>query len=163
MVTLDIWRMLQWKKYLAPTTNRRTGLRLKFDSNIDPEVRRACKDFAKWLRGRYVFPLRIPVYIKGKKYIKTMDGDFVYGSFFEPFDFDVEPYIRIAAGDYSTVLLSIGKDNALAQILHCMAHELTHYFQWINRIELTDIGRERQATTYANRILSEYAQTRDHP
>ena len=30
----------------------------------------------------------------------------------------------------------MGKDGALTNILLCMAHELTHYFQWINSIKL---------------------------
>ena len=44
-----------------------------------------------------------------------------------------------------------------------MAHELTHYFQWINSIKLTPIGKERQATNYADYVLEDYAETREHP
>ena len=57
----------------------------------------------------------------------------------------------------------LGKDNALASILLSLAHELTHYYQWINNIQLTPTGRERQATKYANYIIDEYASTREHP
>lgn len=39
-----------------------------------------------------------------------------------------------------------------------MAHELTHYFQWINALKLTPIGRERQANAYARYITDEYAE-----
>ena len=31
--------------------------------------------FGKWLRKEYFFPIRVPVYVKGKKYIKAMDGE----------------------------------------------------------------------------------------
>ena len=48
-------------------------------------------------------------------------------------------------------------------ILLTIAHELTHYFQWINALKLTPIGQERQATKYARYILDEYAETREHP
>lgn len=92
-----------------------------------------------------------------------MDGDKVYGTFFEPDDFLVEPYIRIATGDYQEMQRKYGKDNALASILQTIAHELTHYFQWINQIENTSVGAERQATRYSRLILDEYAKTREHP
>ncbi|MCE0554415.1 hypothetical protein LQK80_24240 [Bacillus thuringiensis] len=44
-----------------------------------------------------------------------------------------------------------------------IAHELTHYFQWINDIRLTRIGYERQATAYSGYIIDEYKETREHP
>jgi len=87
----------------------------------------------------------------------------VYGTFFSPYDKNVEPYARISAGDYVDLLNEIGKDDALASILCSIAHELTHYFQWINDIQLTSRGEERQATIYAGYILDEYAETREHP
>lgn len=40
------------------------------------------------------------------------------------------------------------EDNTLAAILGSIAHELTHYFQWISDSRLTDIGIERQASHY---------------
>ena len=40
---------------------------------------------------------------------------------------------------------------------------VTHYFQWINSIKLTPIGKERQATNYADYVLEDYAETREHP
>lgn len=43
-----------------------------------------------------------------------------------------------------------------------MEHELTHYFQWVNSLNLTPIGQERQATKYARYIMDEYAATREH-
>lgn len=57
----------------------------------------------------------------------------------------------------------MGKDSALTAILITIAHELTHYFQWINALHLTPIGQERQATKYARYILDDYAETREHP
>lgn len=64
---------------------------------------------------------------------------------------------------YNELANHLGKDNALASILLSLAHELTHYYQWINNIQLTPMGRERQATKYANYIIDEYASTREHP
>ena len=159
---MHIWTIENWIKNLAPTQERRTGLRLRFDPGVDPEVRTAVKTICAWLRTEYYFPLRVPVYVKSTRRVRTMDGDLVCGSFFEPFDYRIEPYIRIAVGDFRELLESQGRDDALASILSTLAHELTHYFQWINGLDLTDTGRERQATRYAKYILSEYAETREH-
>jgi predicted SprT family Zn-dependent metalloprotease len=75
----------------------------------------------------------------------------------------MEPYARIATGDYYDMLKEDGKDNALGGILHSIAHELTHYYQWINDVHLTDRGEEIQASRYASSIVFEYSQTREHP
>jgi hypothetical protein len=160
---MHIWTIESWKNYLQDDNSRRTGLRFRYDKTVDPEVKRACMQFANWLRAEYYFPLRIPVYVKGTKKVCTKDGQQVVGCFFEPFSFLDEPYIRIATGDYDKLKKELGKDNALVSILLSLAHELTHYFQWINNIQLTDIGRERQATVYSNYVLYEYSQTCQHP
>lgn len=160
---MHIWTLEDWKSNLQPDAHRRTGLRFRYDKTVHPEVKRACSQFASWLRTEYYFPLRVVVYVKGTKKLKTKDGDFAVGTFFEPFSYSDEPYIRIAAGDYEDLFAKSGKDNALASILSTLAHELTHYYQWINNIQLTTIGLERQATMYAHYIIDEYASTRDHP
>ena len=88
----------------------------------------------------------------------------MYGTFwFIEDDFKQQPYIRIAAGDYYDMCNKWNKDRALTAILLTIAHELTHYFQWINTIKLTPIGQERQATSYARYILDDYSETRDRP
>ena len=160
-----IWTLENWEKNIDfNDKNHRTGLRLRFDKNVDPEVRRACKEFAAFLRREYYFPLRVVAYIKDKPKLRCMDGDIAYGTFWHrDYDYTVEPYIRVAAGDYEEKSAEWGKDSALTAILLTLAHELTHYFQWINSLKLTPIGIERQATVYARYILDEYAETREHP
>ena len=160
-----IWTIECWEKNIdLENEKHRTGLRLRFDKDVDPEVRRACKEFAAFLRKEYFFPIRVVVYIRNKKKIIAMDGDKCYGTFWRiDDDFTVEPHIRVAAGDYHDLCEKWGKDNALASILLTIAHELTHYYQWINSLKLTAIGEERQATRYARYILDEYAETREHP
>lgn len=98
-----------------------------------------------------------------EKWAKYYDGEDVRTGIRLKFDKMVEPYIRVATGDYEKMLIQNGKDDALAAILGSIAHELTHYFQWINNLELTPIGEERQATQYARFILDEYSETREHP
>ena len=159
---MNVWKLNTGISYYEKRDVRR-GLRLRFDSNIDIEVKRSCKEFGNWLRYNYIFPFRVPVYIKSSYYIKAMDGDKVSATFFQPYDKLTESYIKIAAGDYYDMLNKWGKDQALGAILHSIAHELTHYFQWINDVQLTDIGYERQASMCAKAILDEYSETREHP
>lgn len=161
MKNTSIWERTDWADRLPEP--RRTGLRLHFEQDVDAEVKTACKAFAHWLRTQYVFPLRVNVYVKHSAKIKAMDGDDVYGTFFGPFAIDAEPYIKIAAGNYAFYRQAEGRDNALASILHCIAHELTHYFQHINDAKLSPRGEEMQATRCANQLLRLYAETRDHP
>ena len=159
---MNLWLMNKWiKRY--DTSRIRHGMRLRCDKNINPEVKRACKEFCKWLRTEYEFPVRIPIYLKNSSMIRAMDGEMVSATFFGPFDKYQEPYIRVAVGDYEELLEKKKKDNILASYICSIAHELTHYYQWINGVELTSIGEERQANRHANLILNEYAETREHP
>lgn len=158
----SIWKSKRWQHYYD-TDVTRSGLRVYFEKDVHGDVKRACKDMIKWLRSQYVFPKRVRLYVKASKRIKSMYGDMVCGTFFRPIDREVEPYIRIATGDYLDLVSECGEADALAAIIWTILHELTHYYQWLNDIELTPIGEERQATQYANRMLYEYAQTRDTP
>lgn len=159
---MNVWKLNTWKK-IYKTANVRCGLRLRCEKNVDPEVKRACKEFCKWLRKEYKFPIRVVIYLKEKCTVKAMDGEEVSAIFFRPDDKYVEPYIKVSTGDYIESVNECGKDNTLAGYLHSIAHELTHYYQWINDLELTLIGEERQAYRYADKILEDYAETREHP
>lgn len=64
----------------------------------------------------------------------------------------MEPYIKVATGSYAELCRSDGKDDALAAILYT----LTHYFQWLNQLELTPAGAERQANRCAGEIVAWY-------
>ena len=159
---MNIWTCKRWEKYYSDN-NVRMGIRLRIEKTVTFEVRRALKEFTVWMRKKYSFPIRIPVYVKSSERIKARDGDIVCATFFEPDDKYVEPYIKIATGDYFELERTDGRDNALAAILGSLIHELTHYYQWINCINLTEEGRERQANAYTGIILGEYAKTREHP
>lgn len=159
---MNVFRTEIWRSYYD-SRSYRSGLRVRYENGIDPEVRRAIRECVNWLRQEYDFPKRVNVYVKAGRRIKSQLGDYVCGTFFRPADRDVEPYIRISTGDYLELLEKRGKDNALAAILSTLIHELVHYFQWLNDLDLTLIGEERQATNYTRQIMYDYAQTRDHP
>ncbi|MDG0795068.1 hypothetical protein OMP38_32755 [Cohnella ginsengisoli] len=137
----------------------RTGLRIRSLSGVHPEVRRACLEFAKWLRHSMEFPIRVIVYLKKDYRIRTRARQQVTASFFAPYDKNDEPYIRVATGDYEESLIEVGKDNALAGYLHSIAHELVHYQQWLADAPFS----ERQAVSRAKKVVWLYAQTREHP
>ena len=71
--------------------------------------------------------------------------------------------LRIRTNDFSELCQEHGRKQALTSLLLTMAHELTHYFQWVNDLQLTEIGMERQANNYARKIIRAYAETRDCP
>jgi len=124
-----------------------------------PIVRRAILRFAAWLRLNYKFPVRVPVYLSPHKRIVTMHGTIATASFFAPFEPDVEPYIRIATGDYPDERRAHGRDDALAGFLCSVAHEVVHYQQWIETGEMT----ERGVVVRASKMVDRYALTTDHP
>ena len=105
----------------------------------------------------------LPIYVKATDYVKTKDGDYVVGSFFEPNDYFTEPYIKISTGDYEDLLNEIGKDNTLASFIYTLSHEITHYYQWINRVEKSVDDREIEADYYGDYILQQYADCVESP
>ncbi len=153
----DIWISENWMKDPEiAKQGRRTGLRLRFDRDVDPDIRAAFKELAKWSRERFWFPVRVPVYVRSSKTVTARDGDQCVGTFLWPDDHSVEPYIRVAAGDYQDLVNEKGALQAKILVLLPFLHELTHYYQWINSESLTPIGEERQAERYAQDIMDEY-------
>jgi predicted ATPase len=138
----------------------RTGLRIRCEQGVHPEVKRACLEFAKWLRKEFEFPIRVVVYLKKDYQIESkFTKELVSATFFAPFDKREEPYIRIATGDYRELLEENGQDDALAAILGSIAHEMGHYYQWIDDLDLDEEGAENNREY----MLDLYAQTREHP
>ena len=161
---MNVWNLTNWKENpVIKRSVRKSGLKLIFDKNINIEVRRACKEFCQWLEIEYTFPTKIPIYVKGQATIKALDGEQVSATFFYPYGLNGQPFIRVATGDYQTLVKRRGKDNALASILTSIAHELTHYFQWLNGLALKPRKEERQAYKCARYIVQTYAEIREHP
>lgn len=138
--------------------NLRTGLHIRGHRG-HPEVRAALIRYAKWLRQNYEFPIRVPAYLLPGEFVTTMHGNRCSASFFAPWDRTVEPYIRVATGDYLQLLESQGRDNALAAFLHSLSHEVIHYRQWVETGEIWEKGVVRKARSMVDR----YALTVDHP
>ncbi|PJN91482.1 hypothetical protein [Bacillus sp. mrc49] len=111
----------------------RSGLRIRCKKGVHPEVRTVCLNFGRWLRKNMDFPIRVVVYLKSDYQIENRKTkEYVAATFFAPYDKDVEPYIRIATGDYDERIQDRGKVDALYAMLDTFAHEIIHYQQWIN-------------------------------
>jgi hypothetical protein len=136
----------------------RIGVRIR-GARGHPEVRRAFIRFARWLRQEYNFPIRVPVYLFPSEQIITMHGERVSASFFAPYDRSVEPFIRVATGDYVQLKKELGRDDALAACLNSFAHEVVHYQQWVATGNISERGVIRRAQS----IVDRYAMTTDHP
>ncbi len=88
-----------------------------------------------------------------------MDGQYASASFFAPWDPTVEPYIRMATGDYRSQQAEHGRDHALAGYLGALAHEVVHYQQWLETGEMT----ERGVAVRSENMVHRYAQIVAHP
>ena len=137
---------------------QRSGLRIRGERG-HPEVRAALIRYARWLRREFEFPIRVPAYLLPGSQVRTMHGDLASASIFLPWDRAVEPYIRIATGDYPQERREYGRDNALAMYLGSLSHEVVHYRQWIE----TGESWERGVAVRAHHLVDRYAETTDHP
>ena len=136
----------------------RTGIRI-IGHRGHPEVKDALIKFAKWLRHQYGFPVRVPVYLRPERQLTNIHGEKCSATFFAPWDREIEPYIRIATGDYDDEKANLGRDNALAGYLISLAHEVIHYHQWLKDNQI----KERGVSVKAAKIVDQYALTVDHP
>ncbi len=160
MDSIDIVRLLFiWLTRIMWATPKRTGgLRIR-GHLAHRDVRNAIVRFARWIRTEYCFPVRCPVYLSPHYRLTMIDGSIVTASFFAPWDSNVEPYIRIATGDYRPPRSRYNRNNVLAGYLHSLAHELVHYWQWVESGDTT----ERGVIVRAGSIVGAYALTTDNP
>ena len=106
-----LWAFCDWSQYLHG--EYRCGVRLRFDQGVDPEVRRACKQFVNWLREWYEFPVRVPIYFKNQKVVYSRSGKSFSAIFSGPYALNEEPYIRIAVGNYPNLLVARRQEDKL--------------------------------------------------
>ncbi|GAC42155.1 hypothetical protein [Paenibacillus popilliae] len=130
----------------------RSGLRIRSDKDVNIVLKRAFVHFAKWLRCHYHFPKRVPVYVKKSYYIISRSKEQVSATFFGPFDKQYEPYIRIATGDFYDLEKEHGRRDAILLTLQSLAHELQHYYQWLDDEEFL----EDEAEEGAGELIREY-------
>jgi len=158
-----MWIDIEYKKIY--NDSKKKGIRLRFYNGVDAEVNQFCKDFCKWLRTLYWFPIRCNIYIFNYTKIKCSDGtkcEAVFRHYDDDENSNVSelPTIWVAAGSYKKEVKRRDKRVVLFNYLASIVHELTHYFQWYFK-EFDDGKRtkrslEYMATRWKNYLLSEY-------
>lgn len=134
------------------THHSREGIYIKNEVQVNFNVRRCLIEFGKWLRDKKDFPVRLVVYVKKNYRFRASNNELVTASFFAPYDKNVEPYIRIATGDYDELLDEFGLGYTLSLYLLSMAHEIAHYEQWIDDKPFS----ECEADIRAEKIVESY-------
>lgn len=135
--------------------SNKAGLRVRYDREVQTEVRNHCIQFINWIRKRMSFPIRLTIYIKSDYLVKTkISKELVPAVFWAPNSLENEPHIRVATGDYIESLEKYGYYNTIAYIFDSIAHELIHYKQWL--LNPTFKNGEREANKKAKEIVSEY-------
>lgn len=122
-------------------------------------MRRALIRYANWLRDQFDFPIRVPVYLLRRRYVRKFDGEQASATFFAPFNRKAEPFIRISTGDFASIRSERSRDDTLAAYLVSLSHEVVHYQQWIATGRTWEQGVRRKARAMVRR----YAETVAHP
>jgi len=146
---MNIWSTFEKKRY-----QESKGISLHFDKGIDKDLKRKYISLVKWLRTNYAFPIHVTVYIINAEQIPLRNGHLAFGSF-RWFD-KRTPIIRVASAIETHVLTELSVDDLHEQILSSLIHEITHYFQWVLKIEQRNATSERQANYFRYRILEQY-------
>jgi len=139
-------------------SHTRKGLRV-IGHKGNREVRSCLIKFARWLRKNYTFPLPVNVYLSPQPFVVASDNEKCCALFFAPFDRTKTIKITIATGDYIDIRKEMSRTDALAAYIYSFAHEIVHYFQWIETGDITEKGVYQKAMA----TLRKYAKVVKHP
>lgn len=152
-----MWIVLNDKDFYSDCSNY--GIRLRFKKNVDEKLRKEIIKFCRWLRKEYWFPISCNIIVFPCPYFKKKDskdidshGDFYYSS---DDSLGKHPFIWIASGQDGR---KTRKEYYFEDILHLIAHELTHYFQWyFNQFDIrSNRSLEIEANKWANYLVDKY-------
>lgn len=133
------------------------GIYLHFDLEVDRDLKNEISAFLRWIRKNYKFPVKLNIRISSEYRVKTYaTNEEVCGTVFFPDSKKYNPIIRIATGDYDFLIAKQDKFSAGCIILSTIAHEITHYFQWLKDMSDNNKFSERQATYKSRQIVNKY-------
>ena len=144
-----------WQKYEKSNCERSDrGISFHYEKGIDRELREFYLNFAKWLRGKYVFPVHVTVYVLNQEKVRLWNGSLQYGSFrWYP---NRSPRIKVPSKVEAALLEECSLAEVYVMILSSLVHELSHYYQWVSGLEQTNTVSERQANYYRFRIIEQF-------
>ena len=61
---MNPWLSEDWQEYFSGKDNIPNGIYLRIEKNVNDDVKKSLKKFAKWLRKNYKFPIMLPIYVK---------------------------------------------------------------------------------------------------
>ncbi len=150
-----------WRRFSLATdpNSENNGITFHFEQGLDPALKRHFVALAKWLRQHYRFPVHLNVYILSCETVTVLNGDAAYGAFrWYP---KRHPRIRIASKIEAERLAAYSTKDNYDMVLSSLIHELTHYYQWVLKLNQSESQSERQANYYRYRILDEFY--KEHP
>ena len=145
--------------------SKKRGLRLVFRSGTDKQFRLHILSFAKWLRKRYWFPIRVEIRFLHSDEIRLDDGRSVLAVFNYQKNWDnvptsdkACPLIYIATGKLRRQLQRHGWEETLYNYMFSIVHELTHYYQWYfyEFDKRSSRSLETEANSWAYALAGEY-------
>ena len=117
--------------------SRKKGLRIVFRSGTDNGLRTEILSFAKWLRKRYWFPIRVEIRFLNHEEFCINENKSVVALFNYQTNWDnvtakekACPLVYIAMGKYRNQLKKHGFEETIYNYIFSVVHELTHYYQW---------------------------------
>ncbi|MCR3759756.1 tetratricopeptide repeat protein [Clostridium felsineum] len=126
------------------------GLTIRCEKDIDLKLRAVIIEFTRWLRSKYVFPIKVTVFIKNKYKSKSNDKERFFSSFVMPNKERGNPHIRIEVKNdmYDTIELR-------EYVVYSIAYEVMIYMQWIKKLQFCDRDAEKQANKLVELFIEE--------
>ena len=153
---MDLFFSNNWQNHYDKSITK-SGLHLHFEKDIHPYIRTSLIYCASWLRTMYPFPVMLNVYCKRVHKVRCRDHSLAFGVIFQPYDRSYYPSVRLACDDYDPQIEAddeIIKESDL--ILFSFIHEIIHYYQYIQAVDMSEKGKERQATLRAKKLTNTY-------
>ncbi len=125
---MNPWECKQYKE-LYKNTNNEGGISIYFGKS-PYELKNVVSNFISWIEIKYEFPIKVYIDFVHKNYVKMRSRRKVSGIFCWD-DTEDDVGIIIPIKEYP-------KKCDIADIMVSLIHELTHYMEWINKIEQSE-------------------------
>ena len=146
---MNPWECKQYKE-LYKNTNNEGGISIYFGKS-PCELKNVVGEFISWIEIKYEFPIKVYIDFVYKNYVKMRSGRKVSGIFcWDNTEDDVG--ITIPIKEYP-------KKCDIKDIMGSLIHELTHYMEWINKIEQSEDETDKYSFALWDEFLNSSNQT----
>lgn len=153
----SIWIDIDFKDYYSDSSKK--GLRLRFYEGVNPMLKQEVKDFIKWLRKLYWFPIMCNIIFVHQESLWSENKQTKCSAIYShPNEGKKElPNIYISCKDR---INQYGM-TFIITIYFCIVHELTHYYQWyfLENSNRSARSLEIEANKWARYLAYEYLVT----